>query len=197
MAASGGSGAVRSPSLGFPPPLPWTRRAARLTCAASCADPAWTGRRATSSRTGAQVRVGPARLDRSRRRPAAEVVWSDARGEKRRIPTRGHETCKKRLQLIGKHVDRQWLALHKDTTLTAGVGEEEPERRVATTARWARSTPSRSPSSRSPTRRQATRACSSRAPGAARCPSTSSRSLTAASARRCPARRRRPPLRPL
>ena len=66
------AGAVRSPSLGFPPPLPWTRRAARLTCAASCADPAWTGRRATSSRTGAQVRVGPARLDRSRRRRAAE-----------------------------------------------------------------------------------------------------------------------------
>ena len=48
-----------------------------------------------------------------------KVVWSGARGLDRSIPTRGYETCKKRLQLIGKHVDPQWLVLHKsDATLT-------------------------------------------------------------------------------
>ena len=51
-----------------------------------------------------------------------KVVWSGARGLDRSIPTRGYETCKKRLQLIGKHVDPQWLVLHKsDATLTANV----------------------------------------------------------------------------
>ena len=51
-----------------------------------------------------------------------KVVWSGARGLDRSIPTRGYETCKKRLQLIGKHVDRQWLSLHMgDATLTANV----------------------------------------------------------------------------
>ena len=49
-----------------------------------------------------------------------KVVWSGARGLDRSIPTRGYETCKKRLQLIGKHVDPQWLVLQKsDATLTA------------------------------------------------------------------------------
>ena len=33
-----------------------------------------------------------------------------------------HVACKQRLQLIGKHIDRQWLALHQgDATLTANV----------------------------------------------------------------------------
>ena len=51
-----------------------------------------------------------------------KVVWSGARGLDRSIPTRGYETCKKRLQLIGKHVDPQWLVLHKsDAMLTANV----------------------------------------------------------------------------
>ena len=51
-----------------------------------------------------------------------KVVWSGARGLDRSIPTRGYETCKKRLQLIGKHVDPQWLVLHKsDAMLRANV----------------------------------------------------------------------------
>ena len=33
-----------------------------------------------------------------------EVVWSGARGKSRFIPGRAYETCKKRLQLINKHV---------------------------------------------------------------------------------------------
>ena len=61
-------------------------------------------------------------MDRGGRCPAAKVVWSGARGLDRSIPTRGYETWKKRLQLIGKHVDPQWLVLHKsDATLTANV----------------------------------------------------------------------------
>ena len=56
----------------------------RLTFHASCADPSWPGRRATSSRPQAQVRVGPPRLDRGGRCPAAEgrVVWGSRPGPK-------------------------------------------------------------------------------------------------------------------
>ena len=86
----------------------------RLTFHASCADPSWPGRRATSSRPQAQVRVGPSRLDRGGRRPAAKgrVV-----GCTRRVPMHSdshpasacklHVACKQRLRLIGKHIDRQ------------------------------------------------------------------------------------------
>ena len=49
-------------------------------------------------------------------------MWSGARGEDRCTPTRTASACKHRLQLIGKHIDRQWLALHQgDATLTANV----------------------------------------------------------------------------
>ena len=90
-------------------------------------------------RHGAQIRHGldAEQLRRGRKRKSEsglrdwteaedvqllKVVWSGARGLDRSIPTRGYETCKKRLQLIGKHVDPQWLVLHKgDATLTANV----------------------------------------------------------------------------
>ena len=38
-----------------------------------------------------------------------KVVWSGARGQDRCIPTRTPKACKRRLQVIGNHVDRQWL----------------------------------------------------------------------------------------
>ena len=51
-----------------------------------------------------------------------KVVWSGARGEDRCTPTRSASACRQRLQLIRKHVDRQWLSLHMgDATLTANV----------------------------------------------------------------------------
>ena len=51
-----------------------------------------------------------------------KVVWSGARGQDRFIPTRTPKACKRRLQVIGNHVDRQWLSLHTgDATLRANV----------------------------------------------------------------------------
>ena len=51
-----------------------------------------------------------------------KVVWSGARGQDRFIPTRTPKACKRRLQVIGNHVDRQWLSLHtSDATLRANV----------------------------------------------------------------------------
>ena len=44
-----------------------------------------------------------------------EVVWSGARGEGRKIATRGASACKQRLQLVRKHM-QNYVDLHKQAS---------------------------------------------------------------------------------